>query len=189
MATTIDNGLDVVTFLKAQHQQIKELLSEVRTTHGEQRESTFTELRRLLAVHETAEELIVHPAASKALADGESIVNVRLREENKAKKELSALEDLEVDSAEFEAKFGTLAMDVLAHADAEERQEFQPLAQGLDSEQLVRMRRAVEFAERVAPTRPHPGVESRAANLLVGPFAAMVDRARDLLTGPSEPNS
>jgi hemerythrin superfamily protein len=189
MATTIDTGLDVVTFLKAQHQQIKELLGEVRATRGERRQHAFTELRRLLAVHETAEEEIVHPAARKALADGDLLVEARLDEENKAKKELSALEGLDPDSAEFDAQLGTLAMDVLAHASAEERQEFDSLAAYLDPEQLVRMRRAVEFAERVAPTRPHAGVESQAANLLAGPFVAMVDRARDLLTGKSGRNA
>jgi hemerythrin superfamily protein len=185
LATLIDTGLDVVTYLKAQHQQIKELFSQVRATRGEMRESAFTELRRLLAVHETAEELIVHPAARKALPEGESIVNIRLQEENKAKKELSSLESLAIDSTEFEAGLGTLAMDVLAHAEAEERQEFEPLGQSLDSAQLEKMRRTVELAERFAPTRPHPGVESQGANLLLGPFAAMVDRFRDLVAGTS----
>jgi hypothetical protein len=37
----------------------------------------------------------------------------------------------------------------------------------------------------MAPTRPHPGVESAAANILVGPFAAMLDRTRDAISGKS----
>jgi hypothetical protein len=45
------------------------------------------------------------------------------------------------------------------------------------------MRTAVKLAEAVAPTRPHAGVESPMANLLVGPFAAMLDRARDTISG------
>jgi hypothetical protein len=48
------------------------------------------------------------------------------------------------------------------------------------------MRRAVELAESTAPTRPHAGVETPTANMLAGPFAAMLDRARDFLTGKSE---
>jgi hypothetical protein len=48
------------------------------------------------------------------------------------------------------------------------------------------MRRAVELAEAAAPTRPHPGVESAKANLLAGPFAAMLDRARDVLSGKAD---
>jgi hypothetical protein len=41
----------------------------------------------------------------------------------------------------------------------------------------------VELAEAMAPTRPHPGVESAKANMLAGPFAMMLERARDALTG------
>jgi hypothetical protein len=47
------------------------------------------------------------------------------------------------------------------------------------------MRKAVEFAEKVAPTRPHPGVESASGNVLAGPFAAMIDRTRDAFSGKS----
>jgi hypothetical protein len=40
---------------------------------------------------------------------------------------------------------------------------------------------AVRAAEAIAPTRPHPGVESAKLNFAVGPFASMLDRARDLI--------
>lgn len=50
-------------------------------------------------------------------------------------------------------------------------------------EELERMGRAAKLAELIAPTRPHPGVESQSANLLAGPFAVMMDRARDALLG------
>jgi hypothetical protein len=44
----------------------------------------------------------------------------------------------------------------------------------------------VQLAESMAPTRPHPGVESATANLITGPFAAMLDRARDALSGKTQ---
>jgi hemerythrin superfamily protein len=179
----ISNGTDVVSFLKEQHEQIRAAFSQVNATSGEERETAFYALRRLLAVHETAEEEIVHPAARRALPDGEVIVEARLREENAAKKVLSELENLDVDSTAFESQFATLQASVLAHAEAEEREEFERLGSRFDEDRLNRMRKAMDFAERVAPTRPHPGVESRAANLLAGPFASMIDRARDALSG------
>jgi hypothetical protein len=43
------------------------------------------------------------------------------------------------------------------------------------------MAKAVVAAEGIAPTRPHAGVESAKANFVVGPFASMLDRARDLI--------
>lgn len=39
----------------------------------------------------------------------------------------------------------------------------------------------VRLAEAVAPTRPHAGVESAKANLLLGPPVAIMDRARDAI--------
>jgi hemerythrin superfamily protein len=183
MTTTIHTGGDVVTFLKGQHQQIKKMLERVTMARSTHRSDAFVELRRMLAVHETAEEEIVHPAARRSLPDGEAIVERRLREENEGKRVLAELETLDVDSPAFETKFHVFKGKVLAHAESEEHEEFDRLAGKLDAEKLERMRKAVELAESVAPTRPHPGIESQAANLLVGPFASMVDRARDAIAG------
>lgn len=185
MGTWINSGTDVVTFLEEQHEQIELLFERVTMTQGSEREKAFYALRRLLAVHETAEEEIVHPAARRGLPDGEAVVEARLREENEAKQMLASLEDLDVDSAEFSSRFMALRASVLAHAEAEETFEFERLGSVIDPKRLETMRKAAEFAEAVAPTRPHPGVESAAGNLLAGPFASMLDRARDALSGKS----
>jgi len=185
MANMIRSGTDVVAFLEEQHEQIEAGFDEVLGTSGEDRKNAFVALRRLLAVHETAEEEIVHPAARRALPDGEIVVQARLQEENEAKQVLGALEDLDVGSAEFERQFVLLQSMVLRHARAEEQQEFARLADALDQTRLENMTKAVEVAEKLAPTRPHAGVESAAANMLVGPFASMLDRARDAISGKS----
>lgn len=88
------------------------------------------------------------------------VIDARLHEENDAKKMLAKLEELDVDSTEFGNLLARLERGVIVHAMAEEREEFALLATSLDQAQLVSMRRAAEFAEKVAPTRPHPGVES-----------------------------
>jgi hypothetical protein len=185
MANMISSGLDVVRFLEEQHDQIEAAFEQVLAAIGEERKERFVALRRLLAVHETAEEEIVHPAARRALPDGDVIVDARLQEENEAKKVLAELEDLDVGSAEFERQFALLQSSVLLHARAEEQNEFEQLVGVLDTERLDKMRKAVSFAESVAPTRPHPGIESPVANMLVGPFASMLDRARDAIAGKS----
>jgi len=181
----ISSGIDVVAFLKSQHEQVKQLFSLVSSSSGEDKEKAFYSLRRLLAVHETAEEEIVPPAARRNVQGGELLVDALLGEENEAKKVLSELEGLGVDSPEFDTLFSRLQRSVLAHAQHEERDEFSSLAEALNQEQLQKMRAAAEFAEKTAPTRPHPGVESPAANMAAGPFAAMLDRARDALSGKS----
>ncbi|HET6876124.1 MAG TPA: hemerythrin domain-containing protein [Jatrophihabitans sp.] len=183
--TSISNAQDVVEFLKAQHDQVKQLFERVLEVDGDLREQSFLALRRLLAVHETAEEEIVHPRAKKTIEDGDTIVAARLEEEREAKEKLAKLEKLDVSTAEFETQFRLFRQDVLAHAEAEERDEFPRLARDIDEHTLHKMRRAVETAESMAPTRPHAGVESKTANMLAGPFAMMLDRARDRITGKS----
>lgn len=184
-STAINRADDVVTYLKNQHEEIKACFARVSSATGEQKQEEFDQLRRLLAVHETAEEEVVHPRAKREIANGEKVVDARLEEENEAKHVLSELEKLDVNSSEFAAKLESFRKDVVAHAEAEEHEEFNQLAGELDEDQLSRMRRAVEIAESTAPTRPHPGVESAPANMLAGPFASMLDRARDLITGKS----
>jgi hemerythrin superfamily protein len=182
-ASVIDTPQDVVAFLKAQHEQIKALFAEVGRSSGDERKDAFVRLRRLLAVHETAEEEVVHPRARRELQYGDAIVVRRLHEETEAKQTLAELEKLDVDGPEFAERLRAFEQDVVAHAEAEERDEFAGLREALDDAQLQRMRRAVAFAEKVAPTRPHPGVSLAGENVLAGPFAMMLDRARDAITG------
>lgn len=54
--TNIERVEDVVSFLKAQQEEIKSRFQQVLSATGEQRQEAFDGLRRLLAVHETAEE-------------------------------------------------------------------------------------------------------------------------------------
>lgn len=182
MAVTAGKSpIDVIDFLTDQHEQIKSLFTETLALSGEERERAFRDLRRLLAVHETAEEEIVHPRAKHKVPGGEKIVEARLEEENAAKKALAELESLEIDSKDFTSKLTKLRDAVIAHAEHEEAEEFAKLGAELSSKELERMGEVAKLAEAVAPTRPHPGVESQAANLIVGPFAAMLDRARDVI--------
>jgi hemerythrin superfamily protein len=184
MTYEIGSTQDVVDYLTTQHDLIKAMFDEVLPVTGEEREKAFHALRRMLAVHETAEEEIVHPRARQALDGGEDVVKARLREEHEAKQDLTELEKLDVDSPLFATKFTQLREDVLAHAEHEEKEEFGRLRLELDAAELRRMANVVELAELLAPTRPHPGVESAKANLIVGPFVAMLDRARDAINRP-----
>jgi hemerythrin superfamily protein len=176
---------DVVTFLIEQHQQIRQLFAKVEAAHSQEREQAFLDLRRMLAIHETAEEEVVHPRARRELVGGEYVVDASLAEEHAAKELIATLEGVQdVDTLEFDEQLSSLKAAVIAHAEHEERQEFSQLAVELDAEQLRRMGQAARLIEQFAPTRPHPGLESGAANMLVGPFASMLDRTRDFLTRP-----
>jgi hemerythrin superfamily protein len=181
--TAITSPTDVVDFLISQHEQIKSLFAKTLSASGEAREKAFVDLRRLLAVHETVEEEIVHPRAKRKIANGDAVVGERLDEEHEAKTVLQKLEKLDVDSEEFTRLLTELRDAVLDHADHEEKDEFARLGEELSRQELESMGRAAKLADAIAPTRPHAGVESQVANLVAGPFAAMLDRARDAIIG------
>ena len=181
--TTISSGQDVVEYLKTQHETIRRLFAEtLDAPDAEAQEKSFTELRALLAVHETAEEMIVHPRVRRKVDGGAEIVDDRLAEEHDSKVALQELEKLEFGTAEFSKALIHLQQDVLAHAEKEETEEFTRIEDELDPDEREKLTVAVQAAERIAPTHPHPGVESAAANFAVGPFVSMLDRAKDALS-------
>jgi len=173
--------VDVIDLLLAQHARIEQLFRDVLDAEGEQRRQRFAELVRLLAVHETAEEEVVHPFARVRIDAGAEVVQARLAEERLAKQLLVRLAEAGTDAPDFEARFIELRDVVLLHAKREERYEFPHLRQATDARMRERLADAVRVAEMVAPTRPHPGVESASANLLLGPGLAIVDRIRDAI--------
>jgi hemerythrin superfamily protein len=180
--TFVQSTDDVVKFLKGQHNLIKDMFDDVLSANDPKaREKAFIDLRQLLAVHETAEEMVVHPRARKEVPDGEEIVDARLKEEHVAKEQLSKLESMDSSSKEFITELTKFRDAVIDHAEHEENEEFNKLQRKLDSDDLGRMAKAVQAAEAIAPTRPHAGVESAKANFAVGPFVSMLDRARDLI--------
>lgn len=173
---------EVVAFLKAQHNLIEDTFDQVlHASDPQAREKPFVQLRQLLAVHETAEEMVVHPRARREVNAGDAIVDDRLKEEHEAKELLSKIEDIDITSQQFIDELTKLRDAVLDHAQHEETEEFSQLQRALDTDELKRLGTAVRAAEAIAPTRPHAGVESAKLNFAVGPFASMLDRARDLI--------
>jgi hemerythrin superfamily protein len=181
---------DVIAFLKAQHNLIEDMFDQVlHATDPKAREKPFVHLRQLLAVHETAEEMVVHPRVRREVDGVDSIVDARLEEEHEAKELLSGIEKLDTTSQQFIDELTKLRDAVLDHAQHEETYEFPKLQNELDADELKRLTAAVRAAEAIAPTRPHAGVESPMLNFAVGPFASMVDRVRDLIEhGRSSPS-
>jgi hemerythrin superfamily protein len=178
----IESPDEVIAFLKAQHNLIEDMFDQVlHASDPEAREKPFVQLRQLLAVHETAEEMVVHPRVRREVDAVDSIVNARLEEEHEAKELLSRIEKIDITSQQFIEELTKLRDAVLDHALHEEKYEFPKLEQQLDADELKRLTSAVRAAEAIAPTRPHAGVESPMLNFAVGPFASMIDRARDLI--------
>lgn len=171
---------DIIAILLEQHKRIRELFTHVKGAQGEHRQQTFDELRALLAAHETGEEMVLRPVSTKDA--GSDVANERNREEEEANRLLADLENMDTSTAEFDRAFAAFEQAVLDHAAHEERDEFPPVRAQEDPDKLRSMGKALQAAEKIAPTHPHPSTAgSPAAQWTVGPFASLVDRARDAL--------
>jgi hypothetical protein len=173
---------DVVDLLLVQHARIEELFLLVTGGTGETRRRAFDDLVHLLAVHETAEEELIHPLVRTLPGvGGDELVDDRLAEERQAKETLTVLIDGGVDADGFDTGILLLREAILEHARHEERYEFTQLRQHIPAERLRTLAAAFAAAETVAPTRPHPGAESAKTNIAAGPALAVADRVRDAI--------
>ena len=173
---------DVVQFLLRQHQEVRQLFTQLGQGGGEARREPFQRLVQLLAVHETAEEEVVYPVVRSSVPDGGRLADARTSEEDEAKKALSELEQIDVTAPEFDQKLEDFPRMVTEHAENEERLVFPRLRESQDPQQLLTMTKAVQAPERLAPFHPHPhGPESAVGNIVVGPFVAIVDKVRDAI--------
>jgi Hemerythrin HHE cation binding domain len=172
--------VDVVDLLERQHEQIRRGFAKV-ARGGPDRDRDWMALRRLLAVHEGAEEAHVHPLARKKVPGGKHVIASRKLEERAAKKLLRALDRLGPRHPRFDELLPELRTAVLAHAKREEREEFRPLRQTVTLPRRKVAKLNAKVTQALGPTRPHPAVNSQLGNKLAAPVAGPLDRARDVV--------
>ncbi len=174
---------DVVDILHAQHQRIQDVIGKTMVATGREKRELFEGLVRLAAVHEVAEEELVHPLARRELGPQHRVVDERLQEEQQLKRSLAELYDLGTDHADFNEGLARLRDAARVHAEREERDELPHIREALPAKNLQRLASIVLGVERdIAPTRPHPNVPpSAAVNMLVGPPLSVFDRMRDAM--------
>lgn len=161
---------DVVDVLLAQHERVRELITEVSGTRGEARLQAFTELRMLLALHEAAEEAIVHPTTHDAVAEA------RVEEEQHAARAIARLEALDLADPAFDRAFAAFAEAVSAHAEKEEREEFPALRQNIPAPTLQEMADRVVSGQQDAYAHMGAGVAA-VVGFEAEPFASLLDEA------------
>jgi hypothetical protein len=131
-----DVGADeLFAAIGAQHSRIKRLMVEVldAPTRPEQ-ELVFDRFRRLLALHEAAEQVLMRPVGLEVLAD-DSVTRQRLVEEKDAGAVVAHLETL-LGTDVFDVQFGLLKEAVAKHAASEEQEELPKLVPALPVETI-----------------------------------------------------
>jgi hemerythrin superfamily protein len=173
-------SLTATELLRQRHEEVKTLFDQTIAAEGERRAELFDCLRATLAVHETVEEMFVHPLARSISDAADTVVLERLAEESEAKDALANLEKLTTEGDGWSAAFLDFKKAVLRHAEAEERELFPLLDANCNADVRRQLADNILASEPLAPTHPHPHAgENPLALMLVGPFASMLDHARD----------
>jgi hypothetical protein len=178
-AATLPEG-DIIRLLLEQHAQIKELFQRIPTTTGPAKADLFNQLRALLAVHETAEELVLRPVVKETV--GEAEAEARNHEELEANKVLADLETLDVNSPDFDRQLEEFRRAVDEHAEKEEKEEFPGIIREVTADQRQMLGKRLRLTESIAPTHPHPeAADSMGKQVASAPFLSIVDRVKDAL--------
>ena len=128
------------------------------------------------------EEQFVYPLVRAKVDGGDDLVDHGIEEHQEVKRLLAEIEKLDAGSAEFTSKMDKVMSSVREHVQEEEGDVLPKLRESTSAETLEKLGSVVESAKKVVPTHPHPLVPGTAtAQLLAGPWATMVDKARDLL--------
>jgi Hemerythrin HHE cation binding domain len=171
-----EQPVDAVDVLTAQHTHIAALFEAAAGATGADRAAAFTELVRLIAIHETVEAQVIHPLARHTIDDGEAIIDARLAEEALIKVALGEIDALGSDDPAFGARLSGVRRVVLAHNAAEEADEFGPLRSAVPidilREQVLFIRRAEVATPSVTGT-PEPPTPD--------PADVIFERVRDVL--------
>jgi hypothetical protein len=168
---------DVIDLVQEDHQKIKGLMEKVSSSGGD-KEAAFRELVTKIAVHETTEEQVVHPLAPKS-SDGRAVEDELHEEESKGKKALTHLEEMGVQSPDFDKEFKKVQSAVLEHAEHEEKEEHPRLRASADPAALQKAAQKYEMTRDIKPKN------GKGTDALVGTFDAAARQAREALSGAS----
>ena len=179
--------MDAITLLKQDHRTVDALFRRYEGgVQGEDKRQLVEEIIRELSIHAAIEEQVLYPAMRQAFPQGQDMAEEGIEEHAEVKETLSDLDGMDPSDPGFDPKVRSLIADVRHHVEEEEEEMFPKLASAVSAERLDEMGSAMENAKGLAPTRPHPHAPSTPpGNLVVGPVAGVVDRARDALSGRS----
>jgi hemerythrin superfamily protein len=178
---------DAIDVLTTDHREATELIEQIlASADPHERRDLADSLIAELVRHSVAEEMYVYPAMRKHLPDGDEAVEHDTSEHKQLERTMKELESADTSSPRFAELVRDLRATLADHVDDEESEQFPKLRRHLPEQDLVSMKKAVEAAKKLAPTRPHPATpNAELFHKTVGPGVGLVDRLRDKLTGRS----
>lgn len=177
-------GIDAISLLLQDHQTVEKLFTRYEGLRGgnavRAKRDVADEITKELSVHAAIEEQVFYPGVRDAI--GEDLVEEAIEEHQEVKKILAELDGLDPKEARFDSLLTSLVQDVRHHVEEEEGEMFPRFRAAISQDRLLGMGESMQKLKVVAPTRPHPHAPNTPpGNLVAGPVAAVVDRARDVV--------
>ncbi len=150
--------MDAIAMLKADHDKVKRLLSELESTTErgvKTREELFATIKGELTVHETIEEEIFYPAL-KEHPKAKELVLEAYEEHHVVDTVMAELESLDVGDETWGAKATVMKENVEHHIEEEETEMFKQARQVFDSQELEDL--GTRMAERKASAQRELGI-------------------------------
>ena len=147
--------MDAIAMLKADHDKVKRLLSELETTTErgvKTRSELFSTIKGELTIHEVIEEEIFYPEL-KAHPKAKDIVLEGYQEHHVVDLVMKELEETPVDDESWGAKAKVMAENVRHHMEEEEGEMFPQARQVFDRQELE------DLGARMADRRQSAGRE------------------------------
>jgi hypothetical protein len=137
---TVNNADDIVDVLLEQHQQLRQLSTEVHAATGVNKKRLFGALAMLVHLHELGERAVVHPVTCDHTGRGGNVVaGASATEGERAGWAICDLQDLGVEHPSFAARFAAFRQAVFDHFAHEERDEFPRLRLYVSTQRLHTM--------------------------------------------------
>lgn len=184
---------DAITLLREDHRKVVDLFQEIESIPSDapsdsaqmkKRRALFEQVSEELSRHAMAEEQLLYPLVRIKVPNGDQLADHALEEHQEVKETLARLEKMSLDNLDFEGEFRSLMTSVKEHVNEEEAELFPLLIEHFGHEELDKLGTQLAAAKALAPTRPHPNAPNQPPfNMLAGAGAAVVDRARDVITG------
>ncbi|MEZ0354673.1 hemerythrin domain-containing protein [Mycobacterium sp. SA01] len=187
--------MDALSFLRADHESVLgmfEVLDGAPIGNGAAQSGLGTMVTNLVIAesqHEAIEEQWFWPLVRKAVANGDELADTAIAQEQAGKKLLQRLEDGNPGEADYHDALAEFIKAGREHIAFEQDQVWPLLRSAVGQAELEELGQRLVVAKKVAPTRPHPDTPPSAlVQKTIGTAAAIVDHARDALSGRAGEN-
>ncbi len=187
--STAGRPSDVIALIKADHVAVNQLFTRYRDLGPralKSRRRIADRVIKELSIHAAVEEQILYPKVRTAVPNGERLAKEAIDEHQSVKNLLAELDKCAPESDQFDALMTRVRDEVRHHVKEEEASDgiLGRLRKHTPAAELREMATLMRAAKKSAPTRPHPNAPSTPpGNILIGAAAAIIDKARDTLTG------